>query len=120
MAIGCRTNVQYSPTTEELNMATAARHSDWAIDYFIMPKSSQLVDEIPAFLIGSTRFENWILMQGLKSTYMAVVDVTEGHLVLHTYAAEAVLKSRADRDGSAYNDILEIGRGTGGGRVCPS
>jgi hypothetical protein len=106
MAIGCRTNVRYNPATEELDMSTATRHSTWAIDYFVMPKSSRLVGEIPAFLIGSTRFDNWIVMKGWKDPEMAVIDITEAHTVLHPYPAENVLRSSADRDGLAHNGLL--------------
>jgi hypothetical protein len=106
MAIGCRTNVRYDPETEELDMSTAARHAPWAIDYFVMPKSSRLVGEIPAFLIGSTRFDNWIVMKGLQDPEMTVVDITEAHTVLHPYPAKETLKASADRDGTAYNALL--------------
>src|SRR3546814_15905962 len=99
MAIGCRTNVLYNPATEELDMATAVQHPPWAIDFFIMPKSIQLVEEIPDFLIGSIRFDNWIVMKGLKSEDVAVVDVTEPHPVLHPYAAQGEIGRASCREG---------------------
>jgi hypothetical protein len=65
------------------DLAVAANHqcNEWWIDYFLFSRG--LYDkEIPAFVIGTVRWDNWLLWKALDSK-VPVVDASEAVLAVH-------------------------------------
>src|SRR3546814_19309613 len=75
MAIGCQPPIK-SKSTGLKGSATAAKDKPSTLDFVIMPKGSELIDQIPSFLVGSSKFDNWIILNALRDPEITVIDVT--------------------------------------------
>ncbi|CAH1783988.1 unnamed protein product [Owenia fusiformis] len=73
----------------------------YALDYFITNKTSFPWHTIPAFVIGSVRFDNWLVMYANKLK-IPVFDITQSTPVVHQAGIPKIGDKRA-RDTNNYN-----------------
>ena len=80
-----------------------ALHPDYGIDYFLYTKGSLPIATMPQFLIGNSKWDNWLLSELLIRNASSVVDITRTFRVVHVGLTE---KSLTERKGYIYNEQL--------------
>ncbi|CAH1783989.1 unnamed protein product [Owenia fusiformis] len=73
----------------------------YALDYFITNKTSFPWHTIPAFVIGSVRFDNWLVMYANKLK-IPVFDITQSTPVVHQAGIPKIGDKRG-KDANNYN-----------------
>jgi hypothetical protein len=79
-------------------------HAAWGIDYFIMRKQDFPAHQMPPFLIGNWRWDNWLAHYFVRNTSIMDIDATAVIAALHWNAPRKV--PAAERPGAVYNDAL--------------
>eukprot|EP00276_Gloeochaete_wittrockiana_P010107 CAMPEP_0184665810 /NCGR_PEP_ID=MMETSP0308-20130426/58717_1 /TAXON_ID=38269 /ORGANISM="Gloeochaete witrockiana, Strain SAG 46.84" /LENGTH=538 /DNA_ID=CAMNT_0027110023 /DNA_START=375 /DNA_END=1991 /DNA_ORIENTATION=+ len=113
--VGERTDIEWNSTIDFRNpeirdhvfrqvKRDGVIHGDYAIDYFVFRKGLVERMELPAFLLGTWRWDNWLLSDCLSRRDVAVVDATEVVLAMHQGASSAGKSHR--RRGFEYNEQL--------------
>ena len=78
-------------------------HPDYGIDYFLYTKGSLPIATMPQFLIGNSKWDNWLLSELLIRNASSVVDITRTFRTVHVGLTE---KSLIERKGYNYNEQL--------------
>lgn len=78
-------------------------HGESAIDYFIYPKRLSVAQQMPPFLLGNWKWDNWLLHDHIISDRATVVDATHD---IHAVHVGATAKSLNQRPGAVYNSRI--------------
>eukprot|EP00276_Gloeochaete_wittrockiana_P003281 CAMPEP_0184645750 /NCGR_PEP_ID=MMETSP0308-20130426/2328_1 /TAXON_ID=38269 /ORGANISM="Gloeochaete witrockiana, Strain SAG 46.84" /LENGTH=874 /DNA_ID=CAMNT_0027075105 /DNA_START=452 /DNA_END=3073 /DNA_ORIENTATION=- len=82
-------------------------HGDMGIDYFIFKKAFLDQIDIPPFLLGTWRWDNFLLSEALMADDVTVIDAT--NVIVAVHQGKPVQLAKADshnRPGHSYNDKL--------------
>ena len=81
-----------------------ALHDETGIDMFAFRAESPVIDNIPPFVIGAYRWDNWLVFWSLREK-LTVVDISKYGIMLHAVKPSNV-RHHSSRRGAEYNDIL--------------
>eukprot|EP00276_Gloeochaete_wittrockiana_P005797 CAMPEP_0184662660 /NCGR_PEP_ID=MMETSP0308-20130426/44288_1 /TAXON_ID=38269 /ORGANISM="Gloeochaete witrockiana, Strain SAG 46.84" /LENGTH=518 /DNA_ID=CAMNT_0027104835 /DNA_START=380 /DNA_END=1936 /DNA_ORIENTATION=- len=88
-------------------------HGDYAIDYFVMRRRLVEKMQLPEFLLGTWRWDNWLLSDTLSRRDVAVVDASRVLLAVHQGRSNAGRSHR--RPGHQHNE--DINKRYNGGKL---
>lgn len=118
LMVGQRTDINFqqlidfeAPAWRESLLKTASSrklHGVYGLDYWVWSRGIFENLQIPDFLVGVWRWDNWLLSQVLMSD-IPVVDATHAVLALHLDDPKRV--PHRSREGSTYNDALAAASG---------
>jgi len=109
IGMGQRTDLDLNmdaPFPEDIMAVAKQRgvlHPDYGIDYFLYTKGSLPLAKMPPFLIGNSKWDNWLLSELLIRNASSVIDMTRTFLAVHVGLTE---KSLSERKGYIYNEQL--------------
>lgn len=78
-------------------------HGESAIDYFLYPKKLSIALQMPPFLLGNWKWDNWVLHDYIISERVTVVDATHD---IHAVHVGATAKALGLRPGAIYNSRI--------------
>mmetsp|Transcript_36480 Transcript_36480/g.60728 ORF Transcript_36480/g.60728 Transcript_36480/m.60728 type:complete len:1051 (+) Transcript_36480:256-3408(+) len=82
-------------------------HGDMGVDYFVFRKSFLDRIDVPPFLLGTWRWDNWLVSEALMLEGMHVVDATKVLVAVHQGKKTPYTKTQShERAGSTYNENL--------------
>ena len=93
----------FPPDLMQMAKQRGVLHPDYGIDYFLYTKGSLPIATMPQFLIGNSKWDNWLLSELLIRNASCVVDLTKTFLAVHVGLTE---KSLTERKGYIYNEQL--------------
>lgn len=84
-----------------INTTLGMEHGPYGIDYYIFRKGSLPINEMPPFLLGCWKWDNWLLDQAISKDNTAVVDASLAIDAFHLGTNE--ITDHTLRKGGPYN-----------------
>ena len=101
-----RTQQLFAPNASSGGEAAVQLHDSYGIDCFLLSSALfySVAPRFPALLVGSHRWDNWLLASLLRdsNSQRPVIDGTHGWVVGHDSAVAA----RASDDGGKWNEVV--------------
>lgn len=82
-------------------------HATWGLDYFLLRPSDFPVSDMPDFVIGNWRWDNWLARYFIEKEDFMAVDATAVLVAWHPRPNKFV--SASERSGAAWNNALGMG-----------
>lgn len=81
-------------------------HKDWGVDYFVFRRNTLSKFNLPPFVVGAWRWDNYWLSEGIFSNEITVVDATPAVSAYHQDIRLCGNYNHSVRAGSHFNHVL--------------